>query len=78
LAIAIYFPAAMPIVIMFGVSGPALFDAWLYNKTFKKFEPAQEEIVSDEEWSIDVEYQNEDEAAVAEAEKVDADITEEE
>jgi uncharacterized membrane protein YesL len=54
LAIAIYFPAAMPVVIMFGVSGPALFNAWLYNKTFKKFEPAEEEIVSDEEWSIAV------------------------
>lgn len=55
LAIAIYFPAAMPVVIMFGVSGPALFNAWLYNKTFKRFEPAEEEIVSDEEWTIAVE-----------------------
>lgn len=60
LAIAIYFPAAMPIVIMFGVSGPALFNAWLYNKTFKKFEPAEEEIVSDEEWTVSVEEEAEE------------------
>lgn len=58
--IAIYFPAAMPIVIMFGVSGPALFNAWLYNKTFKKFEPEEEAIVSDEEWSISVEEEEKD------------------
>lgn len=61
LAIAIYFPAVMPIVIMFGVSGPALFSAWLYNKTFKKFEPAEEEIVSDEEWSIAVDEESDEE-----------------
>lgn len=60
LAIAIYFPAAMPIVIMFGVSGPALFNAWLYNKTFKRFEPAEEEIVSDEEWTVSVEEETEE------------------
>lgn len=70
LAIAIYFPAAMPIVIMFGVSGPALFNAWLYNKTFKKFEPEGEKIVSDEEWSVAEETVEEDaeEAAETEAE----------
>lgn len=78
LAIAIYFPAAMPIVIMFGVSGPALFDAWLYNKTFKKFEPAEEEIVSDEEWSVSIEEEDcsEGEAPAAEVEEV-AEIAEE-
>lgn len=73
LAIAIYFPAAMPVVIMFGVSGPALFNAWLYNKTFKKFEPAEEEIVSDEEWTIAVDEtvtENGDEV-VADAEIAD-------
>ena len=73
LAVAIYFPAAVPIVIMFGVSGPALFSAWLYNKTFKKFEPEQEEIVSDEEWSIAVEEEDEPEAF---EEAVEADETE--
>lgn len=75
LAVAIYFPAAVPIVIMFGVSGPALFSAWLYNKTFKKFEPEQEEIVSDEEWSIAVEEEDEPEAF---EEAVEADETAEE
>ena len=74
LAVAIYFPAAMPIVIMFGVSGPALFDAWLYNKTFKKFEPAEEEIVSDEEWSIAVE--EESEAETIEAKETETEQTE--
>lgn len=68
LAIAIYFPAAMPIVIMFGVSGPALFNAWLYNKTFKKFEPEGEKIVSDEEWSVAEETVEEDAEETAETE----------
>lgn len=70
LAVAIYFPAAMPVVIMFGVSGPALFDAWLYNKTFKKFEPAEEAIVSDEEWTVAVEDEETDEGAEASVEEV--------
>lgn len=76
LAIAIYFPAAMPIVIMFGVSGPALFDAWLYNKTFKKFEPEGEKIVSDEEWSVAEETIEEDAEETAEAEEAEAENTE--
>jgi uncharacterized membrane protein YesL len=70
LAVAIYFPAAMPVVIMFGVSGPALFDAWLYNKTFKKFEPAEEAIVSDEEWTVAVEDEETEEGAEAAVEEV--------
>lgn len=52
--IVMYFLRAFPLVLLFGISGPALLSALLYNKTFKKFEP-EEAIVSDEEWSIPIE-----------------------
>ncbi|MDE6204407.1 MAG: hypothetical protein K2G19_13135, partial [Lachnospiraceae bacterium] len=42
---------ALPIVFSFGISGPAFVCALLYNKTFKRFEPA-EEITGDEEWTV--------------------------
>lgn len=76
LAIAIYFPAAMPVVIMFGVSGPALFDAWLYNKTFKRFEPEGEKIVSDEEWSVSVEEEAEPAGEAAETPEPETETSE--
>lgn len=50
-----YFPQIMPVTFCFGMSGPALICALLYNKTFKKFEPVQEEAVSDAEWTVSVE-----------------------
>ncbi|MDE7333179.1 MAG: DUF624 domain-containing protein [Lachnospiraceae bacterium] len=49
--IAGYFFQALPIVFAFGISGPAFVCALLYNKTFKRFEPA-EEITGDEEWTV--------------------------
>lgn len=52
--IAIYVYQALPIVIMLGISGPAFLNALLYNKTFKRFEP-QEEVASDEDWTVPVE-----------------------
>lgn len=42
----------LPVVFCLGISGPAFVCALLYNKTFKRFEPEEEGIVSDEEWTI--------------------------
>lgn len=50
-----YFPQIMPITFCFGMSGPSMICALLYNKTFKKFEPEQETAASDEEWTVAVE-----------------------
>lgn len=49
--ISIYFLQIFPVVICFGLSGPAWLNALLYNKTFKKFEPEEEEIK--DEWFIE-------------------------
>lgn len=49
--VAVFAPQIMPIVFVLGISGPAYFNAMLYNKTFKRFEP-ETEVVSDEEWSM--------------------------
>lgn len=46
-----YFMQALPVVLAFGISGPAFLNALLYNKSFKRFEP-EEELVSDAEWTI--------------------------
>lgn len=68
--IAIYVYPALPIVIMLGISGPAFLNALLYNKNFKRFEP-QEEVASDEDWTVPVEEEEElrdkeDDGAVSE------------
>lgn len=44
-------PQMFPFVLMFGISGPALVCALLYNKTFKRFEP-ESETAGDEEWTV--------------------------
>lgn len=49
-----YFPQILPVTFCFGLSGPAMICALLYNKTFKKFEPEQETVASDEEWTVAV------------------------
>lgn len=49
--IAGFFLQALPVVFAFGISGPAFVCALLYNKTFKRFEPA-EEITGDEDWTV--------------------------
>lgn len=51
-ALAVIVPYAIPIAFCFGLSGPGLMCAALYNKTFKKFEPNVEQPVSDEEWTV--------------------------
>lgn len=50
--ISLYFFQAFPLVIGLGTSGPVFLSAMLYNKTFKRFEPEEEALVSDSEWSI--------------------------
>ncbi|MCR4762453.1 MAG: DUF624 domain-containing protein [Lachnospiraceae bacterium] len=42
----------MPLLIMFGISGPAFVCALLYNKVFKRFEPGEEEVTPDEAFTI--------------------------
>lgn len=51
LVIAAFIVQATPIVFMLGISTPAYLCAKLYNKTFKRFEP-EEEIISDDEWTM--------------------------
>ena len=41
----------LPLVLMLGISGPAYMCAFLYSKTFQRFEP-EEEIVNDSEWAV--------------------------
>ena len=45
-------PIAFPLIILFGISLPGYIAAMLYNKVFKRFEPEQEEITSDENFTV--------------------------
>ena len=47
-----YLPQCIPIVLFFGLSGPAFLNAVFYNPTFKRFEPKKEEKDADE-WFIE-------------------------
>lgn len=47
-------------IILFGFSVPAYVAAWLYSNIFKKFEPEQESVTSDLDFSINVERGEED------------------
>ena len=38
----------LPLIVMFGLTGPAYFCAWMYSKTFKKIEPKETETISKE------------------------------
>ena len=40
---------ALPLLILFGISGPGFLHALLYNNTFKRFEPKVEELSEEEE-----------------------------
>ena len=62
LVVMIFAPQIMPVVFVLGISGPAFLNAMLYNKTFKRFEP-ENEIVPDEEWSMQPLEEPEEEAA---------------
>ena len=53
-----YIPQLTPIIIMMGITGPAFVNALLYNKTYKRFEPAIAEKNADD-WTVP----NEGEAA---------------
>lgn len=50
---------AVPFIIMFGVSAPSLAAVYLYRKVFAKFEPEEDGIVSDMEFSVNMEDQPE-------------------
>ena len=60
-------PQIMPVTFCFGMSGPALLNAFLYNKTFRKFEPEQD-VKDADDWSIPVE---EDAEALEETDETD-------
>lgn len=45
-------PRILPVVVCFGLSGPVYLNALLYNKTFKKYEPENEQEDSDE-WHVE-------------------------
>ena len=60
--LAAYVMVIFPIVIMLGISGPAFICALLYSSTFKRFEPEQEAPVSDEEWTVSIEGEQEEPA----------------
>ncbi len=48
-----YLPQCIPLVLFFGLSGPAFLNAVFYNATFKRFEPQKEE--ETDEWFIEEE-----------------------
>ncbi len=54
LIIIFWAPQIMPVTFCFGMSGPALLNALLYNKTFKKFEPEQD-LKDADDWTVPVE-----------------------
>lgn len=54
----VFLPPSTPIALCLGISGPAFVSALLYNGTFKRFEPQEEEVA--DEWFIEPE---EDESA---------------
>lgn len=46
---------AVPFLIMFGVAGPAYGAVYLYRKVFKRFEPEEETITADMDFTVEVE-----------------------
>lgn len=59
-ALAFFVPYIMPLTFCFGLSGPSIMCAALYNKTFKRFEPDVEQPVPDEEWTVAVDDEESD------------------
>lgn len=51
-------PRILPVIVCFGISGPVYLNALLYNKTFKKYEPENEQDDSDE-WHVEEETEEE-------------------
>jgi len=68
----IYVPPMTPIALCLGISGPAYICAMLYNGTFKRFEPKEENEADGDEWFIEVEDEGaEEEHQVEQIEKED-------
>ena len=44
-----FYVKALPLLILFGIAGPGFLQALLYNGTFKKFEPKEENVSEEEE-----------------------------
>jgi len=65
---------AVPFLIMFGFSVPAFAAAYLYRKVFSRFEPEEEELTSDMDFTVVV---DEEEPADEEGTNVIVDATEE-
>lgn len=55
--VAVFIPPLTPIALCLGISGPAFVSALLYNGTFKRFEPQEEEVP--DEWFIEPEEEQE-------------------
>ncbi|MCQ2523201.1 MAG: YesL family protein [Lachnospiraceae bacterium] len=74
---AIYFiPQIIPLAVLFFFTGPGFVSALLYNKTFKRFEPEEEEtVVSDMEWTVAAEEEGEVKEA-SDTMPVDEEVTE--
>ena len=70
IAILFFVPQILPIVLLFGISGPGFLCALLYNKAFKKFEPQVEEKDADE-WFIEPIEETIEETDTTQAETVD-------
>ncbi len=74
LVLAAFFFQIFPIIFCLGISAPAYLSARLYNNTFKRFEPEETHITSDEEWSIvleeEAETAEEEEKEITEADQV--------
>lgn len=51
---------AVPVMILIGIAGPAYLEALLYNNTFKRFEPKEEEISEEEELNRAIQKIDED------------------
>ena len=70
-----FFPQILPVDFCFGMSGPALLNAALYNKTFKKFEPEQNTKDADD-WTVELEEDSDAIEATAEEQPVENSATE--
>lgn len=58
-AAVIYFiPQLIPLAVLFFFTGPGFVSALLYNKTFKRFEPEEEEVKDDFEWTVAADEEN--------------------
>lgn len=76
-ALAYFIPQLIPVALLLFLSGPGYVCALLYNKTFKKFEPKDEEKDADE-WNVEAEEDIQAQDTVAIEEKEIETVTNEE